>query len=78
MPAVLSSSARCSREPAIGLRIVEVTLQIAHALGEPLPGGLVEFVEMELAIVGDEFLHCVGEVRAPLLALLSARSTPTS
>ena len=62
----LVQSRQMLAEPAIGLRIVEVTRQIAHPLREPLPCGLREFVEMELAIVGDEALHCVGEIRAPL------------
>ena len=38
-------------EPAIGLRIVEVALQIAHAVGEPSPRGLVDMVGLELATV---------------------------
>ena len=41
----LVQSRQMLAEPAIGLRIVEVALQIAHAVGEPLPGGLVECVE---------------------------------
>jgi hypothetical protein len=62
----LVQSRQMLAEPAIGLRIVEVTRQIAHPLREPLPCGLREFVEMELTIVGDEPLHCVGQIRAPL------------
>src|SRR5262249_44482228 len=49
------------------LRIVEIAGQIAHPLGEPLPCGLREFVEMELAIMSGESFHCIGEVRTPLL-----------
>src|SRR5215467_6080117 len=54
-------------QPAIGLRIVEIAGQIAHPLGEPLPGGLRKFVEMEFAVMGDVSSHCLSEVRAPLL-----------
>ena len=52
---------------AIRFRIVEIARHVAHPLGEPLPRGLVEIVEMKLAIVGDESLHGLGEVGAPLL-----------
>ena len=38
-------------EPAVGLWIVEVTLQIAHAVGKPLPRVLVNTVDLELAFV---------------------------
>src|SRR3984893_3147976 len=48
-------------QPAIGRRIVKVALQIAHAVGKPTPGAVVDLVDVELAIVGDEFLHCIGE-----------------
>src|SRR5262249_56126708 len=53
-------------EPAISVRIVEVARQVTHPVGEPLPSGLVEFVEMKPAIVRDKFFYGVGEVRAPL------------
>ena len=53
-------------EPAISVRIVEVARQVTHPVGEPLPSGLVEFVEMKPAIVRDESFHGLGEVRAPL------------
>ncbi len=62
----LVQSRQMLAEPAVGLRIVEITRQITHPVGKPLPRGLVEFVEMEFAVVGDELFHCVGEARAPL------------
>src|SRR6476469_4165440 len=63
----LVQSGQMLAEPAIGLRTVEIARQIAHPGGEPLPRRLVEFVEMELAIVRDESLHCIGEMRLPLV-----------
>src|SRR3984893_18395892 len=54
-------------KPAVGLWIVEITLQIAHAVGKPLPRVLVNTVNLELAFVPDEFFHCIGEASAPFL-----------
>ena len=53
-------------ETAVGGGIVEVALQIAHAVGEPTPSGLVDMIHLELAAApGDEFAHHVGEALAP-------------
>src|SRR5437867_4726206 len=48
-------------------RVGEVALQICHAVGQPLPGGLVDMVHLELAVTTGEFLHRIGEPIAPLL-----------
>jgi hypothetical protein len=40
-------------QPAISLGIVEIARHITHSLGEPLPFGRCDFVEMELAIMSD-------------------------
>src|SRR6266850_1146219 len=48
-------------------RIGEVALQICHAVGKPLPGGLVDMLHLELAVTTSEFLHRIGEPLAPLL-----------
>lgn len=57
-------------KPAISLWIIEVTLQIAHAVGKPLPRILVNTVDLELALVADKFFHRVGEASAPFLRAL--------
>ena len=54
-------------DPAEGRGIGQVTLHIAHAVGQPAPGGLVDMVGLELAILGDEFVHRIGQALAPLL-----------
>src|SRR5215510_9027932 len=36
-------------------RIGEVALQIRHAVGKPLPGGVVDVVHLELAVTTGEF-----------------------
>ena len=51
----------------VGPGIVEVALQIAHALGQPAPDGLVDLVDVKLAVMRDEFLHRSREAVAPLL-----------
>src|SRR6516225_3690678 len=55
---------------AVGLRIVEVALHIAHAVGKPLPRALVNAVDRELALVADEFFHRLSEASAPFLRAL--------
>ena len=57
-------------KPAIGLWIVEVTLQIAHAIGKPLPRVLGNMVDLEFALVADEFFHRLSEASAPFLRAL--------
>ena len=54
-------------QPAIGRRIVEIALHIAHAVGEPSPRELVDLVEAKLAVTPDEFLHRIGQAVAPFL-----------
>src|SRR5215471_21385237 len=54
-------------QPSISLGIVEIAREIAHPLSEPSPCGLYKFVEMKLAITSDVSLHCISEMRAPLL-----------
>src|SRR5262249_22969733 len=63
----LVQSRQMLAQPAISLRVVEITGQIARPLDEPLPRGLYKLVEMELAVLGDVSSHRLGEVRAPLL-----------
>src|SRR5215467_9100855 len=48
-------------------RIGEIALQIRHAVGKPLPGGLVDVIHLELAVTTGELLHRIGESVAPLL-----------
>src|SRR5919106_727221 len=60
-------------QPAVSARIVEVALQIAHAVGKPAPGGLVDVVGLEFATVGDESFHRIGEVPAPFLRSLGGQ-----
>ena len=76
---IITSSAGCLIQlrqmfvkPAVGFWIVEVTLQIAHAVGKPLPRVLVNIVNLELALVADEFFHGVGEASAPFLRALGS------
>jgi hypothetical protein len=45
-------------DPLVGPGIVEIALQIAHAVGQPSPCGLIEVVDLELAVLSDKFLHC--------------------
>ena len=55
-------------ETAVGLRVLEVALQVGHAVGQPSPGRLVDAVGLELAVTaGDEFVHHVGEGLAPVV-----------
>ena len=54
-------------DPVVGSGIVEIALQIAHALGQPSPDGLIEMVDFELAVLPNELLHRVEEALAPIL-----------
>ena len=54
-------------QTAIQPRVVEVALEVAHAGGEPAPGGLVDVIGRKLAAaLGDELVHRLGEARAPI------------
>jgi hypothetical protein len=71
----VARSARCLvqlremlAQPAVAPGIVQVALQIAHAVGEPSPCGLVDMVGLELtATLSDEFVHHVRQALSPVL-----------
>ena len=55
-------------QSAVGRGIVEVSLKIAHAAGQPAPGGLVDVVGSELVVaLRDELVHHLGQALAPFL-----------
>ena len=54
-------------ESTVRPRIGDVALHIAHAVGQPSPGVMVDMVDLELAVTGDELFHRIGEAVAPLL-----------
>ena len=54
-------------EPPIRLRIVQIALQIRHAIGEPAPCRSIELDDMKLAAAsGDELIHRLAQAPAPL------------
>ena len=42
------------RQPRVGRRIIELTLEVDRALGEPVPGAVGNFAAAELAQAGTE------------------------
>ena len=57
-------------QPVVHPGIVEITLQIAHALGQPSPGILIKPADLVPAVLSDKLLHRIGEALAPLLCRL--------
>src|SRR3984885_1204647 len=50
--------------------VVEITLKVAHAAGQPAPRILVDMVGLEFAAaLGDEFVHHVAQALAPGLGV---------
>src|SRR5438132_14425936 len=41
-------------ETAVGLRVGEVALQVAHAIGQPPPRSLIDAVSLELAVMAGD------------------------
>src|SRR5215472_11557375 len=57
-------------ESRVSLGIVQVALQIAHPIGEPLPGGPVDLINGELALAANKALHHFGEAVLPFIRAL--------
>ncbi len=54
-------------QPVVRPGVVQVALQIAHAVGEPPPSGLVDMVGLELAAaLTDEVAHRIAQALAPI------------
>jgi hypothetical protein len=64
-------------QPPIAVGVGEITLQIAHAAGEPAPGLLVDMVRLEFAaVLGDELVHHLGQILPPILGCLGGQIDP--
>src|SRR5262249_22680127 len=60
-------------ESRISLGIIQVALQIAHPIRQPLPGGFVDLVNSELALAADKALHHFGKSVLPFRCALRGK-----